>query len=68
MLRGRVTHAAGRREKGAAGNGSGGAWGGFARDPWLQEVIVGIPGMTAIPGRLRLPGGAAGLAGPVGPW
>lgn len=36
--------------------------------PGHRRVIVNIPEMTAIPRRLRFPGGAAGLAGPVGPW
>lgn len=36
--------------------------------PGNRRVIVNIPEMTAIPRRLRFPGGAAGLAGRVGPW
>lgn len=31
------------------------------------RIIVNIPEMTAIPRRLRFPGGAAGLSGPIAP-
>lgn len=54
-----------RKERGAGENICGGAWGGFACDP---RIIVNIPEMAAIPRRLRFPGGAAGLSGPIAPW
>lgn len=33
-----------------------------------RRIIVDIPGMTAIPRRLRFPGGAAVLSGAIGHW
>lgn len=35
--------------------------------PGNRRIIVNIPAMTAVPSRLRFPGGAAGLSGPIAP-
>lgn len=56
-----------RKERGAAGNVCAGAGEALPVTRGHRRVIVNIPEMTAIPRRLRLPGGAAGLAGPLGP-